>query len=701
MPGLLRGIDQDGGLLRARREAFWGACDLTLRTGLGHRQGRVSDRYRRHPRQPRCRCDRTPSPVCGGRGPRFPPHLGAHDKRRRRLRPASNPGPPRPLRSGRRTRRLRGPRRTPRRHRRGRLAQPRGPQRNTRLRTGRDGGGPRCPPHTAPARRRCVVGPTCALVGGRGHGVGRRRSLHAATTEGEDDGGSDTLRRRVRPLLRRRPARSGGWGTRYAPGARQQGCRDLGRRRPGRLVFDPRSGRSRRLRQVSRPRHLDRRGPEDGRVIREPGVPTELVIRQAHVLDPSTGLDGVMDLRLSSGRISEVGEGLRGTREFDADGLHLFPGFVDVHAHWRTPGREDEETLESGSAAAAAGGFTGVVMMPNTDPIVDRPVVVSGLVRRVELESRIRARVSAALHIGLAGERLTEMRLLKEAGAFCVSDDGLGTASAGVLRNGMLYARSAGLPVVLHCEDHTLATGVVHDGIAASLAGLPGSPASAEDTATATALVLAAETGAKVHITHVSTALSAALVGFFKERADVTADTTPHHLTLTEDLVSTLDGLYRVNPPLRPEHDRAGLGLALRDRVLDFVATDHAPHASEEKELPIEEAAPGFLGHETAFAALYTELVLGGRLPLKRLVEAMSCAPGRWVGSGGSLAVGAPADLTLIDLSEEWTVGRGTLVSRSSNSPYLGRTLKGRVVGTIVGGEPVHDRTGAKFGARA
>lgn len=430
-------------------------------------------------------------------------------------------------------------------------------------------------------------------------------------------------------------------------------------------------------------------------------APSDLVIRQARVLDPSTGLDEKRDVRLSSGRISEVGESLRGTRELDADGLHLFPGFVDVHAHWRTPGREDEETIESGSAAAAAGGFTGVVMMPNTDPIVDRPVVVSGLMRRIEQESRVRARVSAALHIGLAGERLTEMRLLKQAGAFCVSDDGLGTASAGVLRNGMLYARSAGLPVILHCEDHTLATGVVHDGKAASLAGIPGSPASAEDTATATALVLAAETGARVHITHVSTALSAALVGFFKDRAEVTSDTTPHHLTLTDDLISTLDGLYRVNPPLRPDGDRGGVEKALSDGILDFVATDHAPHAPEEKQLPLEEAAPGFLGHETAFAALYTDLVLDGKLELPRLVEAMSCAPGRWVGEGGSLAVGSPADLTLVDLSEEWTVGRDTMISRSSNSPYLGRTLTGRVVNTIVGGEPVHDRTGATFGARA
>jgi len=432
-----------------------------------------------------------------------------------------------------------------------------------------------------------------------------------------------------------------------------------------------------------------------------PGNPAELVIRHAHVLDPRTGLDGVRDVRVSSGRIAEVGEDLRGTSVLDADGLHLFPGFVDVHAHWRTPGREDEETIESGSAAAAAGGFTGVVMMPNTDPIVDRPVIVSGLVRRIEQESRVRARVSAALHVGLAGERLTEMRLLKEAGAFCVSDDGLGTASAGVLRNGMLYARSAGLPVILHCEDHTLATGVVHDGVAASLAGIPGSPASAEDAATATALVLAAETVAKVHITHVSTAVSADLVGFFKRRADVTADTTPHHLTLTDDLVATLEGLYRVNPPLRPDRDRGGVRDSLLSGVLDFVATDHAPHAPEEKELPLEQAAPGFLGHETAFAALYNDLVLGGGLSLFRLVEAMSSSPGRWVGEGGSLAVGSPADLTLVDLSEEWTVDRESLVSRSSNSPYLGRRLTGRVVGTIVGGEPVHDRMGARFGARA
>jgi dihydroorotase len=433
----------------------------------------------------------------------------------------------------------------------------------------------------------------------------------------------------------------------------------------------------------------------------EHNVPNELLIRHSHVLDPSSGLDGIMDVRLSSGRIAEVGQALRGPCELDADGLHLFPGFVDVHTHWRTPGREDEEDIQSGSAAAAAGGFTEVVMMPNTDPIVDRPVVVSGLVRRVEQESRVRAHVSAALHVGLAGERLTEMRLLKRAGAFCVSDDGLGTASAGVLRNGMLYARSAGLPVILHCEDHTLATGVVHDGVAASLAGLPGSPASAEDAATATALILAGETGAKVHITHVSTALSAALVGFFRDSADVTADTTPHHLTLTDGLVSTLEGLYRVNPPLRPASDRGGVEAALREGVFDFVATDHAPHAAEEKELPLEEAAPGFLGHETAFAALHTDLVLGGRLSLTRLVEAMSCAPGRWVGEGGSLEVGGAADLTLVDLSEQWTVRRETTISRSSNSPYLGRTLTGRVVNTIVGGEPVHDTTGAKFGVRA
>ncbi len=426
----------------------------------------------------------------------------------------------------------------------------------------------------------------------------------------------------------------------------------------------------------------------------------ELVIRRAYVLDPATGLDGTMDVRLSSGRVAEIGQELRGPRELDADGLHLFPGFVDVHAHWRTPGREDEETIESGSASAAAGGFTGVVMMPNTDPIVDSPVVVSGLVRRIERESRVRARISAALHVGLKGERLTEMRLLKEAGALCVSDDGLGTASADVLRNGMMYARSAGLPLILHCEDHTLATGVVHDGVVASLAGIPGSPASAEDVATATALILAAETGATTHITHVSTALSAALVAFFKDRAEVTADTTPHHLTLTDDLISTLEGLYRVNPPLRPYADRDGVGEALRTGVLDFVATDHAPHASEEKELPLEEAAPGFLGHETAFAALYTELVLAGKLTLPRLVEAMSCAPGRWVGEGGSLAVGEPADLALVDLSERWTVDSGAMISRSSNSPYLGKTLTGRVVGTIVGGELIHDRTGAQLGTR-
>ena len=434
------------------------------------------------------------------------------------------------------------------------------------------------------------------------------------------------------------------------------------------------------------------------------GAPDDLVIRGAHILDSTSGLNGTTDVRLSDGHIAEVGENLRGTRRLDADGLYLFPGFVDVHAHWRTPGRENEETIETGSIAAAAGGFTSVVMMPNTDPVVDRPVVVSGLMRRVERESRVRAYVSAALHEGLKGERLTEMRLLKEAGALCVSDDGLGTQSAGVLRSGMLYAKSAGLPVILHCEDHTLATGVVHDGVAAALAGVPGSPASAEDVATAMALVLTAETGAKAHITHVSTALSAALVGLFKDLsiAPVTADTTPHHLTLTHELVGTLQGLYRVNPPLRPEEDKLGVGDALASGILDFVATDHAPHASEKKELPLEEAAPGYLGHETAFSLLYTELVQKEKLSLSRLVEAMASAPGRWLRGGAyGVSLGAPADLTLVDLSEEWTVRADTLVSRSSNSPYLGRRLQGRVVGTVVGGELVYDRTGAKFGARA
>lgn len=431
------------------------------------------------------------------------------------------------------------------------------------------------------------------------------------------------------------------------------------------------------------------------------GSTEELVIRGARVLDPGSGLDAVLDVRLSGGRVAKIGEDLRGVRELDADGLHLFPGFVDVHAHWRVPGREDEEDIESGSAAAAAGGFTSVVMMPNTDPVIDRPAVLGGLVSRIERESSVRAYVAAALHEGLKGERLTEMRLLKEAGAFCVSDDGLGTQSAGVLRNAMLYAKTAGLPVILHCEDRTLATGVVHEGIASALAGVPGSPASAEDAATATALILAAETGARVHITHVSTALSAALVGFFKERANVTADTTPHHLTLTDEIIGSLEGMWRVNPPLRPGEDREGVREALKNGTLGFVATDHAPHASEEKELPLEEAAPGFLGHETAFAALYTGLVLGGELPLHRLVEAMSCAPGRWVGGLGSISVGAPADLALVDLSEEWTVSEQSLASRSWNSPYLGKRLTGRVAGTIVGGELVHDRIGATFGVRA
>jgi dihydroorotase len=212
--------------------------------------------------------------------------------------------------------------------------------------------------------------------------------------------------------------------------------------------------------------------------------------------------------------------------------------------------------------------------------------------------------------------------------------------------------------------------------------------------------VLAEETGARVHITHVSTALSAALVGWFKARnPNVTGDTTPHHLTLTDELVGTLEGMYRVNPPLRPDDHRLAVGAALADGTLDFVATDHAPHTPDEKARPLQEAAPGFLGHETAFSVLYTDLVLGGRLTLERLVEAMSNAPGAWMGGGlGRIEPGAPADLVLADLSEEWEVRSEEILSQSRNTPYLGRRLTGRVVGTFVGGEVVHDRVGARLG---
>ncbi len=416
-----------------------------------------------------------------------------------------------------------------------------------------------------------------------------------------------------------------------------------------------------------------------------------------------------VDVRLDAGRIAEIGAGLPAgdSRPYDAAGCVLLPGLVDLHTHLREPGREDAETVETGSRAAARGGFTAVCPMANTDPVADTAGVVEQVWRLGREAGHCDVHPVGAVTVGLAGERLAELGAMADSAARVrvFSDDGKCVADAALMRRALEYVKAFDGVIAQHAQEPRLTEGAqMNEGELSGVLGLQGWPAAAEEAIIARDVLLTAHVGSRLHVCHVSTAGSVEILRWAKAKGwNVTAEVTPHHLLLTDELAATYDPVYKVNPPLRTAADVEALREGLADGTIDAVATDHAPHAASEKELPLEEAAPGFLGHETAFSALYTELVQSGRLSLSRLVEAMALAPGRWVSGGAYYGVspGAPADLTLVDLSEAWTVRADSLISRSSNSPYLGQRLKGRVVGTVVGGELVYDRTGAKFGARA
>ena len=420
-----------------------------------------------------------------------------------------------------------------------------------------------------------------------------------------------------------------------------------------------------------------------------------VLIRGGLVVDPSQRLDARLELLLAEGRVGAVGERLDAPADaqvVDAQGLVVCPGLIDVHVHLREPGGEHKETIRSGAAAAAAGGFSAVVAMPNTSPPIDNPAAV-GFVRAEGLRAGgARVYPSGTITVGQKGEQLTEFGELIEAGAVCVTDDGRPVSHAGIMRLALQYALAFDLPVAVHEEELSLsAGGSMNEGQIATRLGLLGIPNAAEDVMIARDLMLAELTGARLHVQHVSTRGGVELIRAARARGvQVSAEATPHHFTLTDAAVEGYTTNAKMNPPLRTEADRAAVREALRDGTLDVIATDHAPHHYDEKEQAFEDAPNGIVGLETALGLALTELVHPGLIDLPTLVARMSCTPARALAlPGGTLAVGAPADVTLFDPQREWTVQPERFLSRSRNTPFAGRRLRGRAVRTFVGGRSV------------
>ncbi len=424
-----------------------------------------------------------------------------------------------------------------------------------------------------------------------------------------------------------------------------------------------------------------------------PAEPAELLIRGAHVLDPRSDLDGPHDILIRAGRVAELGApgALQPPPSGDvlqAIGKHAFPGFVDPHVHLRTPGEEYKEDLQTGTRAAAAGGFCAVIAMPNTRPVVDEPAVLRSLTDLARREALVPVGFLAAITRGLEGQELTEMAELRDAGALGFTDDGKPVTSAGMLRKALQYQRLVGGLLALHEEDPALSRdGAMHEGPVSARLGLAGIASLAESTMVMRDAALARYEDARVHFQHLSCEESVhALAQARHAGARVSAEACPHHLTMTEDVVRTLDSRFKMYPPLRSEGDRRALVQALKDGIIDCIATDHAPHARHEKEVPFEEAPMGTTGLETAFAALYTELVLAGELDLAVVVERMTAGAAVYELPTPRISPGEPANLCLVDLEASFEVGAGGYFSRSENCCYHGRTLRGRVLLTIAAG---------------
>jgi dihydroorotase len=421
------------------------------------------------------------------------------------------------------------------------------------------------------------------------------------------------------------------------------------------------------------------------------GPRDNIVVRGARVLDPAAAVDATLDVRIDDGVITALGTDLdtNSHRIVEADGLLLAPAFVDPHVHLRTPGREDEETIASGTAAAVAGGYCAILAMPNTEPVVDSAATLGSLIEIARAEAEIPVGFLASITKGQAGAELTEMAELADAGAAGFSDDGVPVASAGLMRRALQYGAITARRIALHCEEPTLSRGgQMHEGAVSAELGFAGYPSVAESVMVERDLALAAYERRPLHLLHLSAWESVqALRRARAEGVQATAEVTPHHLCLTDEAVRSLDPNVKMNPPLRAASDRTALIEGLKDGTITAIATDHAPHARHEKDVPFEAAPFGVTGLETAFAALYTRLVEPAVVPLEIVLERMSAGAARAYGlDEPRIAVGAQANLVLLDLNASYRVTEGDFRSRSVNSWLLGETVKGKVRATIAAG---------------
>jgi dihydroorotase len=426
----------------------------------------------------------------------------------------------------------------------------------------------------------------------------------------------------------------------------------------------------------------------------------KLLIKGGRVLDPATGFDEVADVLIKSGLVVRIGQDLHATGAvaFDATGLVVAPGFIDMHAHLREPGFEHAETIETGSRAAAAGGFTTICPMPNTNPVNDGAAVTRYIVERADRSAIVNVLPIGAITKGSAGEELANIGAMKGAGIVAISDDGRPVMNARVIRRAMEYARAFDVPVIEHCEDTNLsAGGDMHEGFESARLGLRGIPSSSEEVMVARDILLAEATGARYHVAHASTRRSLEMVAEAKARKlRVSCEVTPHHMSLADRDMVPYDSNYKMKPPLRSEQDREAIIEAIAAGVVDAIATDHAPHPGSEKMQEFERCPFGIIGFETALAVALETLVHSGKVSLMRVVELFTLGPARVLGlNRGRLEVGAPGDVTIFDPDLSWTYDVNRSHSKSRNSPFHGRTFRGAPVATAVGGELVWSREGA------
>lgn len=420
----------------------------------------------------------------------------------------------------------------------------------------------------------------------------------------------------------------------------------------------------------------------------------KVLLKSGRVIDPKNGVDECLDLLMEDGRVIELGKDLEatGAEVYDVSGRVVAPGFIDMHVHLREPGQEAKEDFASGSRAAAAGGFTRVATMPNTNPVVDTAALVRSLQERAEEAAIVHIEIIGALSKGQKGEELAEVGDMAEAGAVAFSDDGHYVASARLLLNGLDYLRPFDKVIINHDEETTLVEeGVMNEGHRSAMLGMKGRPSVAEDIAVMRDILLAEYAGARVHVAHISSGRAVDMVRQAKARGvRVTAEVTPQHLTMTEDAVDFTDTSTKINPPLRTNADVKALLEGLRDGTIDMIVTDHSPHAQEEKDREYIYAPSGFPGLETALGVLLTELYHTGKADLPLLVEKMAYAPARIFGlHAGSLERGMPGDVTVVDPEMEWIVDAGNFYTRGSHSPFNGKKLKGKAVMTFVEGRMV------------